>query len=211
MKKIFDITLPLYSGMPVWPGEPELVIKQFQSLADGDIANVTRVEMMVHTGTHLDAPCHFVDGRSSVDELPLEVLVGPVRVIELPDECDLITETVLKSIDFEGMDRIIFKTRNSQYWENKNASFQTDYVALDPGAARILVERGVRLVGIDYLSISTFSNTTLPHQILLGADMVILEGVDLSKVLPGDYQLFCLPIKFKGADGAPARVILIEE
>jgi arylformamidase len=181
-------------------------------MADGDSANVTHIEAAMHYGTHVDAPVHFIDGAAGVEALPIDVLIGRVNVIDLPN-AELITADVLKDVDsIEGYDRIIFKTRNSQYWSQPNPEFDRNYVAIAPDAAEILVAANIRLVGVDYLSVEPFgSKDFATHKALLGASIVIVEGLDLRDVEAGEYEMACLPMKLEGADGAPARVVLWTE
>jgi arylformamidase len=142
----------------------------------------------------------------------LEVLIGPARVVQIGDEVNVITREVLENLDIPaGTSRLLFKTRNSHYWANQVREFQTDFVGIDEGGSKYLVEKGIRLVGVDYLSVAPYKQSRPTHQILLGANMVIIEGLDLSAVQPGEYQLICLPLKIEGSDGAPARAVLIRE
>ncbi len=166
--------------------------------------------MCAHSGTHVDAPFHFINENAlTVDQLSLKVLSGRAYVLNLPD-CDLITAQVLENAEIPPRTRrLLFKTRNSAYWSSHGNAFRDDYVALSKDGAQWLVDRGVKLVGIDYLSIAPFTDTRLTHEILLKAGVVVIEGLDLSKVSQGRYTLHCLPLKLAGADGAPARAILI--
>lgn len=209
--KIYDITVTVTPELPVWPGDPSVVLEPISKIEEGGSSNVSRLETSVHAGTHVDAPHHFVTGTGTIESLPLDVLVGEAQVVELPPEVDLITADVLKNAGIQdGAQRVLFKTRNSQYWVRQEKTFQKDFVALSPDAASFLVERGVRLVGIDYLSIAPFSEGRLTHEILLKAKLVILEGTNLSEVPAGQYELCCLPLKLGGSDGAPTRAILIQ-
>ncbi|MEP7339105.1 MAG: cyclase family protein, partial [Acidobacteriota bacterium] len=182
------------------------------SLDRGDIANVTRLCCSTHIGTHVDPPSHFIAGAATLDELPLDVLIGTARVVDVGNVMAIDAAT-LAACDLAGAERVLFKTRNSGFWPptGPDAQFHEDFVYIEPEAARLLVERGVRLVGIDYLSVEKF-NFTEPatHWTLLGAGVVIVEGLALRDVPPGDYELICLPLKIKDGDGAPARVILRE-
>jgi arylformamidase len=212
MRHYFDITLPYGPDLPVWPGEPKPIISRLKSMADGDSANVTHIEAAMHYGTHVDAPIHFIDGAPGVEALPTDVLIGRVNVIDLPN-AELITADVLKEVNsIERCDRIIFKTRNSQNWSQPNPEFDRNYVAIAPDAAEILVAANIRLVGVDYLSVEPFgSKDFVTHKALLGASIVIVEGLDLRGVEAGEYEMACLPMKLQGADGAPARVVLWTE
>jgi len=209
--KTYDITLTINPSMPVWPGDPSVQLERVSKIEEGANANVSHVALGAHTGTHVDAPYHFL-GTSpiTVDKLPLNILTGRIFVLHLPDHVDLITASLLEKVEIpQHSRRLLFRTRNSHLWENPNHKFQTDFVALDPSAAQFLVDRGIRLVGIDYLSIAPFKKSRPTHEILLNAGIVILEGVNLSEVPGGRYTLYCLPLKLGGADGAPARAILV--
>ncbi len=210
--KIHDVTLTIRPGMAVWPGEPEVELYRLKKLEDGANANVTYMGFAVHTGTHVDAPCHFLQDESSVDALPLDVLVGEVLVAELADDVDQITAQEVKSLELQpGTERLLFKTRNSQYWVEGGDVFKPEFVGITEDGAQALVDLGVKLVGIDYLSIAPFKKSRPTHLVMLKAKMVVIEGLDLSKVNAGKYTLFCLPLKLAKSDGAPARVILVED
>ncbi|HVN56381.1 MAG TPA: cyclase family protein [Anaerolineaceae bacterium] len=207
---LYDISITITPEMPVWPGDPRVRLERISQIAAGDMANVSRLECGVHTGTHLDAPIHFVEGGAAVEQLPLDVLIGPVEVVQAPDEIDLIDATFLDTVGLPArIERVLFKTRNSRIWTSGVEGFQKDFVALAPDGARFLVEHGIRLVGIDYLSIAPFDDPVPTHQILLERGVIALEGVNLSAVEPGRYILYCLPLKLGGSDGAPARTVLI--
>ncbi len=202
-----DISRPLVSGMAVWPGDPPVRVERILSIADGGIANLSAISMCLHTGTHVDAPLHFLDGGPSVAEMPPEALVGPARVIGIRDP-KAIRARELEPFRFRRGERVLFKTRG---WarRSKAAEFCPDYVYVAPDAAALLVERGVRAVGIDYLSIGAPGEEGYEiHRVLLRAGVWIVEGLDLSAVSPGRYELLCLPLRVPGADGAPARAIL---
>lgn len=206
---IYDISLPISESLVVWPGDPAIRITQPSHLDRGDTATVSRLEMGAHTGTHVDAPAHFVRGGAGVDSLDLDLLVGPALVIHALDQ-DVLSVEVLEELAIPpGIERLLFRTRNSERWSQGKGEFWTDYVGVTGEAARWLIERGVRLVGIDYLSVAPFDELVPPHRTLLGAGLIILEGLDLSGVAPGMYNLVCLPLKLVGGDGAPARAILI--
>jgi arylformamidase len=208
--EIHDITLPVSPGMPVWPGDPPLVLEQLESMDAGAHANVSRLDCSVHTGTHVDAPHHFLNNGRTVESLPLDVLIGPVQVVAISSGAELVTASVLESASIpHGTTRLLLKTRNSDIWQRGEERFQENFVAVSSDGAEWLVAHGVRLVGVDYLSVAPFKNSGPTHHILLKAGMVILEGVDLSAVEPGVYDLYCLPLKLVGSDGAPARAILV--
>ena len=211
--KVHDVSLVMRAAMPTWPGEDGPRMTPLRRIAKGDSANVSVVTFGNHTGTHVDPPVHFIEGAATVDRLPLDALVGPCRVLEF-DAPGHISAAWLDAAGLpDGAERILFKTRNSERWRKPVRPFDRDFVALDRTAARWCVERSVKLVGIDYLSIEPQGpeKEGYPtHKTLLGAQIVIIEGLDLKDVRPGDYELACGAIKFEGGDGAPARVFLIE-
>lgn len=207
--KIYDITIPITQDMPVWPGDSGVKITQVSSIEEGDNSNVSHLSLGSHTGTHVDAPLHFVPGGLTLDQVPLERFIGDVQVLEIMD-VDLITAETFGRLNIRiKSSRILIKTRNSLIWEKGDKNFQKAFVALSPDAAQYLVEHQVKLIGIDYLSIAPFRESRPTHEVLLSAGIVILEGIDLTEVEPGEYQLYCLPLKVVGIDGAPARVILV--
>ena len=205
---IYDITVPIRAGMPIYEGDPSMNIEPWSALAKGDSANVSYLHFGAHTGTHVDAPAHFIEGASKIDSLPLDVLIGPARVIRVPDDATEIDPEFLRSCDLNNVSRVLFHTRNSGFW---NEGFRKDFTHVLPEAAELLVERGVKLVGNDYLSVEKFhSGHHRTHLTLLRNGVVIVEGLNLTGVPAGDYELICLPIKIAdgAGDGAPARVIL---
>jgi arylformamidase len=202
----YDVTRPIYAGMPVYDGDPEVVITPRFRIAAGDPVNVALLSFGSHTGTHVDAPRHFRDGAAGLDALALDALVGPARVCE-PEPTPQIDAAHLRAQDLSGVHRVLLKTPNSVRWRAEG--FFPDYTSLTPAAARLLVEAGIRLVGVDGPSVDPFGAADAPaHHILLDAGVVILEGLDLSAVPPGAYRLLCLPLKIREGDGAPARVLL---
>jgi arylformamidase len=207
--RTYDITLTITPEMIVWPGDPPVKMQRLSSIDAGDNANVTQVSMSCHTGTHVDAPDHFLNNGKTVESLSLDLMVGRAYVLHLPN-VNLITASILMDADIPPRTRrLLFKTRNSEYWANGNREFQTDFVGLSVDAAELLVDRNVKLVGIDYLSIAPYKQGKPVHTILLDAGMVVIEGLDLSKVSQGRYTLHCLPLKLGGAEGAPTRAILV--
>lgn len=207
---IYDISLPISESLVIWPGDPSIRITQPSHLERGDEATVSRLEMGAHTGTHIDAPAHFVQGGMGVDRLDLNLLVGRAVVVDALG-VDALTAEVLEGLAIPpGTERVLFCTRNSQRWAHSEHEFWTDYVGITDEGARWLIARGVRLVGVDYLSVAPYDELVPPHRTLLGAGVVVVEGLDLRDVDPGVYQLVCLPLKLVGGDGAPARAILIE-
>jgi arylformamidase len=210
--KIFDISIPLNPDLPVWPGDPRIVLEQYQTIESGHASNNSKLACGVHSGTHVDAPSHFIKDGITVDQLPLDVLIGPAFVANFP-KADTVTPDFLEALDLpRETTRLLIKTRNSSLWSEPNHVFNPDFVAINPEAADWIVNRGIRLIGIDYLSIQRYKDPEpLTHRILLGAGVIIVEGLCLQNVHAGLYTLICLPIKLAGSEGAPARSILIEE
>ena len=207
--RIYDISLLISSNMPIWPGDPNLVLERIEKMEEGSHCNVSRLDLSVHTGTHVDAPYHFLSKGKTVDTLSLSHLTGRVYVTYLPD-AQQITASVLERAEIPPRTRrILFKTRNSDIWARREMGFQENFVAITPDGADYLVNRGLKLVGVDYLSVAPFGQSVPTHQTLLGAGVIVVEGLDLSQVPPGRYTLYCLPLKLSGSDGAPARAILI--
>jgi arylformamidase len=202
-----DISVPLASGMVHWPGDPEPSFERISEIGQGAAANVTMCRMTAHTGTHMDAPCHFLDGKDGIDRFPLSLAAGPARVIGVPG-ASVLGRAQLEPKNIEPGERVLFKTRNSdRRWDNQD--FETGFVAFDASGARFLVERGVSLVGVDYLSVGLFQGDGVEtHQVLLGGGVWVLEGINLSGVPEGEYELVCLPLRIAGCDGSPARAIL---
>ena len=208
MSRIYDISVPIRSGGIVYPGNPEIDITLQQAVAKGAGANVSAIRFGSHTGTHADASRHFFDDGQPVDQIPLDRLIGPALLVSFPDNVRAIGAAELKAHDLRGRTRILLRTRNSALLSQKQ--FVPDYTYLAPDGAEYLVDKGVELVGIDYLSIEQFhSGHHRTHRTLLAKSVVILEGLDLSAPPPGEYQLICLPLRIEGCDGAPARAVLI--
>ena len=204
---IYDITVPLSPTLPGYPGDPAVTITPIAQLQWGDVANVSRLVLGSHTGTHLDAPRHFFTDGLAIDDLDLHLLMGPARVCAFPHVTTHLTAADLRPLALSGIQRLLLQTPNAALWER--AGFQANYIALTESAAHLLVEMGVRLVGIDYLSVDAFARHDFPvHRILLGAGVLILEGLDLRAVPPGDYELLALPLLLQHGDGAPVRAIL---
>ncbi|MEE8583203.1 MAG: cyclase family protein [Dehalococcoidales bacterium] len=206
--RIYDVSLTIEPGMAVWPGDPPVAMESASAITEGGSSNLSRLKMGSHTGTHVDAPRHFIDGAAGVDAISSDVLTGPARLFQLP-RVKRIDRRVLEGLDLEGVSRLLLGTGNSALLGKKPLSM--DYAFVTGDAARYMVGRGVKLVGIDYLSIEEHGTVVHPvHHALLGAGVVIVEGLDLAGVPAGDYELMCLPLKMKDADGAPARVLLRE-
>ena len=208
MSRIYDISVPIRTGGIVYPGNPEIDITLQQAVAKGAGANVSAIRFGSHTGTHADASRHFFDDGQPVDQIPLDRLIGPALLVSFPDDVRAIGAAELKAHDLRGRKRILLRTRNSALLSQKQ--FAPDYTYLAPDGAEYLVDKGIELVGIDYLSIEQFhSGHHRTHRTLLAKSVVILEGLDLSVPPPGEYQLICLPLRIEGGDGAPARAVLI--
>jgi arylformamidase len=208
---IYDISVPISNELPTWPGDPSVQLTVWRSLSSGDEANVSMLNFGAHTGTHVDAPAHFIDGATIVEALPLDVLIGEVQVIEVPDDLRGINEEFVIANCPPGTTRVIFKTRNSAFWSESEPVFHTDFTYLELNAAQRLVDEGIKLVGIDYLSIEEYDSPKHEtHLALLSYGVVILEGLNLTDIPPGKYELICLPLRLRTAkgDGAPARVVL---
>ena len=206
--KIHDLSLTIYPGMQSWPNDAGVELTQEESLSKGDAYNCSRLVCSSHIGTHIDAPYHFTEDGKGIDEVNLYDLIGEALVVETA-AADLITAAELRDVDLRTYKRILFKTRNSELLADR--TFHEDYVALDYSAAQLLVENGVMVVGIDYLSIEAFADTEHQvHKLLTEHGVLILETLDLRAIEPGTYVMVALPLKLKGCDGAPARVVLIE-
>lgn len=208
---IYDISVAISGETPVYPGDPGVEIVAHASLERGDAANVTLLRLGAHTGTHVDAPAHFIRGARTVSELPLDALVGRARVVEVPADVTAIGEAYVETLVPAGTERVLFKTRNSAFWAADENKFREDFTYVTPAAALALAARGLRLVGIDYLSIEKFKSENFDaHVALLSRNIVIVEGLNLADVPAGEYELSCLPLKIAGGDGdgAPARAVL---
>jgi len=208
VSRIYDISVPIRSGGLVYPGNPEIDISLQQAVAKGASANVSNIRFGSHTGTHADAARHFFDDGQPVDKIPLERLIGPALLVSFGEKVLSVGAAELREHDVKGHKRILIRTRNSALLSQKE--FVKDYTYLAPDGAQYLVDLGVELVGVDYLSIEQFhSGHHRTHRTLLGHAVVIVEGLDLSAPPPGEYQFICLPLRIEGCDGAPARAVLI--
>ncbi|MEP6714601.1 MAG: cyclase family protein [Terriglobia bacterium] len=202
-----DISVPVRNGMVHWPGDPAFHRERVHDQKKGDVCTVSGVSMGVHTGTHMDAPLHFIDDTLSIDQMPLDATIGPARVLHIRDRKSIRREELMEH-QMEFGERILFKTANSDSLWSKD-EFDEDFIFIAKDGAEYLAECGVRTVGVDYLSVGGFHEDGVEtHQALLGAGIWIIEGLNLSGVEPGLYELLCLPIKLMGSDGAPARAIL---
>jgi len=204
--KLIDVTVPLDSNVPTYPGNTPFQIEAVKRLANGDSSNVSTLRLSAHAGTHVDAPRHFFDNGGGAENLALEIMCGRARVIELTTRKN-VTPDDLAPFDLSEDVRLLLKTHNSKLWGSPE--FHSDYIAVTEPAARFLVDRGVRLLGVDYLSVEEFKKAGAPaHRTLLGAGTIVIEGLNLRDVEPGTYEMFCLPLSIVGADAAPARVVL---
>jgi len=202
--EILDISIPIRTRMPIYPANAGVALRRIDAIADGAVANVSAVDLGAHTGTHVDAPNHFLDGAGGVDTVALAPLIGPAVVVDATAVDKTLDAAAVAAAGVPaGAERVLFKTRNSQLWEQDE--FSEDFVSFDASGARALLDAGVRLVGIDYLSVGDPG----AHRALLGADVAVVEGLDLRAVEPGPYQLVCLPLKLVGSDGGPARAVLL--
>jgi arylformamidase len=209
--QIYDVSVALSSRTPTYPGDPKIEITDWATLAGGDQANVSVLHMGVHSGTHVDAPVHFIARGKTVQSLPLSILIGKAEVIEVPTDLHVIDEKFVSNNCSGDSQRVLFKTRNSDFWSCPEDGFRVDYTFIDAAAAEHLVALGAKLVGIDYLSVEGYqSRAFLAHHAFLSNGVVVLEGLDLRSVTAGSYELICLPLKIAGGigDGAPARAIL---
>jgi arylformamidase len=204
--KLIDVSVPLDTQLPTYPHNTPFTLEPIKRIARGDSSNVSTLHMSAHTGTHVDAPRHFFDEGPGTEALPLELLVGRARVIEIDSRTGVAAED-LRAIDLSDDIRVLIKTHNSRLWSSPE--FHTDYVGVTESGAKHLVEHGIKVVGVDYLSVEQFKNPGAPaHHVLLGAGTIVIEGLDLRNVDAGIYDMFCLPLRVVGSDGAPARVVL---
>lgn len=208
MSAYIDISVPLHPELPVWPGNPKVRLFSTLQLSKGDMANVSHMEINVHSGTHIDSPLHFIDNGKTTAEIALDRFIGPCQVVSFEGQ---------KTITAEGLEalklpkdtkRLLFKTDNSQKWSDPGHPFDTEFCAITLDAAHWIVDRGIELVGIDYLSIQLYHDSFDTHVVLLGNEVVILETLNLTGVAPGPYKLICLPLSARGVEGIPARAVL---
>ena len=206
---IYDVSVPIANTMPVWPGDPPVHLEQksHESRDHSHIVTVTDIHMGSHTGTHFDAPFHMIHSGKKLDEFPLDVFVGKASVFEIPGVRS-IGRSDLERFKWNGVERVLFKTENSNHWQD--GKFFEEFVYLEPDGAEFLVERSVRLVAIDYLSIDKFKSESHPtHMVLLSKDILVIEGLNLKNIAPGEYMLYALPLNLRNVEGGPARVILV--
>jgi arylformamidase len=211
MTRIIDISLPIGPDLLTWPGDPGIRIDPAKRIDRGDPANVSELHLGSHTGTHIDPPVHFLPGERSIDRLDLDGFFGPALVADLRG-ADRIGPQELDRLELPpGTERLLCRTRNSELWTRLPVEFPDDYVAVTPEGARWVVDRGIRLLGVDFLSVEKRGSPDHPvHRTLLGGGTVIVEGLDLSRIEPGPSTLACFPLRITGGDGSPARAVLIE-
>jgi arylformamidase len=215
LRTYYDISISIHPDIPVWEGDPSVIIHSAASIERGDIANVSRLEIGAHTGTHIDAPVHFVPGRKGIDALDLDTLIGPAYVADLIDVAHEIHGHDFGRANIpQGTVRLLCQTSNSSIWSKSPLAFDPNFVGISPDGAQWLIDRGIKLVGVDYLGVERFDsvgNGAPTHHLLLENELVIVEGLDLSDIPAGEYELICLPVKIKNSDGAPCRAILVKE
>jgi arylformamidase len=203
--KLIDLTVPLDGNLPVYPGNTPFLLEPVKRIARGDTPNVSTLRLSADAGTHVDPPWHFLDNGGGADTLPLERLVGRARVIEVSSRAGIGPDELAEHDRSEDL-RVLIKTHNSR--RCGTADFRTDYVGVTEQGARYLVDHGVKVVGVDHLSVEQFRKPGAPaHRVLLGAGTIVIEGLNLRDVERGRYEMFCLPLRVVGADGAPARVV----
>lgn len=204
--KLIDVSVPLDSALPTYPGNTPFTLEPIQRIANGDHANLSSIHMSVHAGTHVDAPCHFFAGAAGAETLPLEMLFGRTRVVDITSRSGISADD-LAGLDLSEDIRVLFRTSNSRLWGDP--TFHPDFVGVTETGARYLVDHGIKVVGVDYLSVEKFKAPGAPaHHILLGGGTIVIEGLNLREADPGIYDMVCLPLRIVGSDGAPARVVL---
>jgi len=211
MKNIYDISVEISTQSIVWPGDPKIHLDRVSDMNKGAEYNLTYLEMSLHTGSHIDAPLHYYREGKSTDQIPLDALIGPCFVLEIESSVDLVNASLLANLKVpDNLTRLLLKTRNSTFWKETSQEFHQEYCGVTNDGAKFLIERGIQLVGIDYLSISPLIDLDAPHLELLKNNVVVLETINLSGIEPGWYELFCLPLRITGVEGVPVRAILIK-
>jgi arylformamidase len=208
---IYDISLTISNDLPTWPGDTPIDLVRNKDMHHGELYTLSQITTTVHVGSHLDAPMHFVCDGHGVDQIDLNKLIGPCLVVDLPN-VDVIDAASLEQAHIPAhVTRLLCRTRNSQYWLRGDNTFHTDFVPIHPSGAEWIVQHGIQLVGVDYLSVGAYEGGIPTHEILLIHGVVPVEGLDLSRIEPGEYQLICLPLKLKDCDGAPVRAVLMRD
>jgi arylformamidase len=208
---IYDISLTISNDLPTWPGDTPIDLVRNHDMQHGELYTLSQITTTVHVGSHLDAPLHFVRDGHGVDRIDLDKLIGPCYVVDLPNVDSIDAQSLEQANIPANVARLLCRTRNSQYWMRSDKVFHTDFVAIDPSGAEWIVQRGIQLVGVDYLSVGAYEGGIPTHEILLSNGVVPVEGLNLSRIEPGEYQLICLPIKLKDCDGAPVRAVLMRD
>jgi len=204
-----DISLSLSNDLPVWPGDPSIDLKKTMSMDNGDPCNVTHLNMGVHAGTHIDSPHHFLNNNITVEKMRMETLIGTVFVVEILENISIINSSVLENSNIPlGIDKLLIKTKNSLRWKTNDRVFHKKFIAIEKSGAEWIVERNIKLIGVDYLSVAPFNDGAPTHRVLLEKNVIVVEGLNLYDVTEGYYELICLPLKILGSDGAPARAVL---
>lgn len=212
MPRIIDVSVPVGQGMLTYPGDPVVSVDRVSDMSAGAASNLSLLSMSTHAGTHVDPPIHFVADGVTIDRVPLDTLVGPARLIDMRGVASIGARELEVAGSPAHAERVLFLTDWSARWAEVSPAFPEVYTALSPDGARWLVEHGVRLVGTDFISIESTEDPTFPvHRTLLGANVAIVEGLDLRGVVPGPYTLWCLPLKIRGGDGGPARAVLVSD
>lgn len=212
MPRIIDITVPVGPGMLTYPGDPVVSVERISDMADGDVSNLSIISMSTHAGTHVDPPIHFVADGVTIDRVPLDTLIGPAHLIDMRGIATIGPRELENAELPANTERMLFLTDWSARWAEVSPAFPDVYTALSPDGARWLVNRGVRLVGTDFISIEGTEDPTFPvHRTLLGANVAIVEGLDLREAVPGPYTLWCLPLKIRDGNGGPARAVLVSD
>lgn len=206
--KIFDVSVPLHADLPVWPSAPKIAVVRTEDMGAGAGANVSDISMNAHSGTHIDAPLHFIHNGKTTEQIDLDRFIGPCQVVDARGISTITAAWLTSQLQTPKSKRLLFKTDNSDHWVNMSHPFVEDFCALSLDAAQWVVDHGIELVGIDYLSIQSYHDDFRTHQVLLGNEVVIVETLDLRAVEPGMYELICLPLKVRNVEGIPARVIL---
>lgn len=208
-ERFIDISVSLRPDLPVWPDDPAVKLEPMSRIAHGDLVNVTGIGIGTHTGTHIDAPWHFIDDGKTLESITPDRLVGPCFVADLTSTADHLSAADFENAGIpENTTRLLVKTKNSDLWRASPSQFSESYAGIAPDGARWLVDNRIDLIGIDYLSVEPFTADGETHRIILGAGLIILETIDLGLVDPGHYTLYCLPLRIDGVDGAPARAVL---
>jgi arylformamidase len=208
---IYDITLTISNDLPVWPGDTPIDLRRNKDMRDGELYTLSQITTTVHVGSHLDAPMHFLRDGHGVDQIDLNKLIGPCFVVDLPNVDSIDAQALERANIPANVTRLLCRTRNSEYWPHGDNVFHTDFVPIDPSGAEWIVQHGIQLVGVDYLSVGAYEGGIPTHEILLSNGVVPVEGLDLSHIEPGEYQLICLPLKLKDCDGAPVRAVLMRD